>query len=70
MRDRNYGWTVEMQIKASRQNLCTLEVPVDYRRRIGRSHISGTFKGVVRAGTKIPYTIFKYAWEGGAAKGR
>ncbi|MGD8560913.1 MAG: hypothetical protein PVG03_00190 [Desulfarculaceae bacterium] len=70
MRDQNYGWTVEMQIKAARQNLRTLEVPVDYRRRIGQSHISGTFKGVVNAGIKILYTIFKYAWEGRTAKGR
>jgi len=61
MVDRNYGWTIEMQIKAARQNLRIVEVPVRYRIRIGRSKISGTIKGVILAGAKIIYTIFKYA---------
>lgn len=61
MADENYGWTVEMQIKAARQGLRYQEAPVDYRRRIGRSHISGTVKGVVLAGAKIIYTIARYA---------
>ncbi len=61
MTDRNYGWTVEMQIKAARQKLRIAEVPVRYRIRIGRSKISGTVKGTVLAGAKIIYTIFKYA---------
>ena len=53
MQDRNYGWTVEMQIKAARSGLATLEVPVSYRRRIGVSKVSGTVKGTVLAGSKI-----------------
>jgi len=61
MIDRNYGWTIEMQIKAARHNLRTAEVPVRYRIRIGRSKISGTVKGTILAGAKIIYTIFKYA---------
>lgn len=61
MIDRNYGWTIEMQIKAVRQNLRIVEVPVRYRIRIGRSKISGTVKGTILAGAKIIYTIFKYA---------
>ena len=60
MRDRNYGWTVEMQLKAAKQKLKTSEVPVSYRKRIGKSKVSGTFKGSVMAGYKIIFTIFKY----------
>jgi len=61
MIDRNYGWTIEMQIKAVRKKLRIVEVPVRYRIRIGRSKISGTVKGTILAGAKIIYTIFKYA---------
>jgi hypothetical protein len=60
MIDRDFGWTVEMQIKATRAGLRTLEVPVPYRRRIGRSKISGTLVGTVKAGWKILYVIGKY----------
>ncbi len=57
MSDTTYGWTVEMQIKAARMHLRCVEIPVDYRRRIGTSKISGTLKGSVLAGTKILSTI-------------
>lgn len=57
MRDPDYGWTVEMQIKAVRAGLRVREAPVSYRRRIGQSKVSGTVKGVVGAGTKILGTI-------------
>ncbi|HEX7078747.1 MAG TPA: glycosyltransferase family 2 protein [Candidatus Eisenbacteria bacterium] len=53
MRDPDFGWTVEMQVKAARARLRGVEVPVRYRRRIGRSKISGTLVGTVRAGSKI-----------------
>ncbi|MCS6990457.1 MAG: glycosyltransferase family 2 protein [Chitinophagales bacterium] len=62
MSDRNYGWTVEMQVKAAKLGLRCQEVPVSYRRRLGRSKVSGTLTGTVGAGYKIMYTIFKYAW--------
>lgn len=61
MKDRNYGWTIEMQIKAVRMDMSIREVPVSYRKRIGKSKISGTVKGSVMAGIKILSTIFKYA---------
>jgi hypothetical protein len=61
MRDRNFGWTVEMQLKAARHGLRVVEVPVDYRPRIGRSKVSGTLAGSVRAGTKIIGTILHHA---------
>ena len=60
MRDKNYGWTVEMQLKAAKCGLRCVEVPVRYRRRIGKSKVSGTFKGTIMAGYKILWTIFKY----------
>lgn len=60
MVDRNYGWTVEMQLKAARAHLVCAEVPVSYRKRVGVSKVSGTVKGSVMAGYKILYTIFKY----------
>ena len=60
MRDKTYGWTVEMQVKAAKQKLRCTEVPADYRRRIGKSKVSGTIKGTILAGYKILWTIFKY----------
>jgi rSAM/selenodomain-associated transferase 2/rSAM/selenodomain-associated transferase 1 len=58
MRDPDYGWTVEMQIRAAAEGLRVIEVPVSYGKRIGRSKVSGTFRGVLGAGTKILSTIF------------
>lgn len=60
MIDQNFGWTIEMQIKAHQKGLRYTEVPVNYRKRIGVSKVSGTVKGVFGAGYKIIFTIFKY----------
>jgi glycosyltransferase involved in cell wall biosynthesis len=62
MADPDFGWTVEMQIKAARRRLRIREVAVDYRPRIGQSKITGTLKGSARAGWKILYTIFRYGF--------
>ena len=59
MKDKTYGWTVEMQLKAAKLGLSCVEVPVKYRTRIGKSKVSGTVKGTILAGYKILYTIFK-----------
>lgn len=59
MSDPDFGWTVELQIKAARLGMRATEVPVSYRPRIGRSKISGTIVGSFRAGTKILYLIFR-----------
>lgn len=59
MQDRDYGWTVEMQVKAAKLKLNCTEVAVDYRKRIGVSKVSGTVKGTIMAGYKIITTIFK-----------
>ena len=64
MADQDFGWTVEMQIKATKAKLHTLEIPARYRRRIGHSKISGTVRGTISAGAKILYTIAKYGlWQ-------
>ena len=57
MRDLGYGWTIEMQIKALRHGLNIIEVPVDYRARIGESKISGTWLGSLGAAGKILSTV-------------
>jgi len=61
MQDRTFGWTVEMQLKIAKLSLRFVEIPVDYRVRVGTSKISGTVKGSLMAGYKILYTIFKYS---------
>lgn len=61
MQDRRYGWTVEMQIRALQLGGRVAEVPVRYRKRIGKSKISGTVTGVIKAGFWIVYTIAKYS---------
>ena len=61
MRDRTFGWTVEMQLKAALHGLRVREVPVDYRPRLGRSKVSGTLSGSVLAGAKILGTIARHA---------
>jgi hypothetical protein len=62
MRDRNFGWTVEMQLKAARRGLRHAEVPVSYRRRIGRSKISGTLRGTLLASYTIVRVLARHAW--------
>ncbi len=66
MQDTNYGWTIEMQIKAHRAGLRVLEIPVNYRNRIaGESKISGNFMGSLRAGWKILWTVAKHGLSAG-----
>jgi len=59
MKDKTFGWTVEMQVKAAKLKLKFTEIPVSYRKRIGVSKVSGTIKGTIMAGYKILLTIFK-----------
>lgn len=60
MEDPNYGWNVEMQLKAVRAGLRIVEVPVHNRERIGRSKVSGSFRGATRAGAKILWSCWRY----------
>lgn len=61
MQDRNFGWTVEMQIKALRAGVAYAEIPISYKRRVGVSKITGTIAGTFKAGYKILWTIARYA---------
>ncbi len=60
MTDKTYGWTIEMQIKAAKNKYKIIEVPVNYKQRIGVSKVSGTVKGTIMAGIKIIFAVFKY----------
>jgi glycosyltransferase involved in cell wall biosynthesis len=62
MADPDFGWTVEMQVKALRRGLSVAEVPVSYRRRTGVSKITGTVRGTVMAGYKILWTVLRHAF--------
>jgi glycosyltransferase involved in cell wall biosynthesis len=60
MREETYGWNLEMQVRAARAGLRILELPVDHRRRTGgKSKVSGTLIGTIRAGTRILFTLFR-----------
>ena len=59
MRDKTFGWTVEMQIKAAKKGLRCTEVPVSYRKRIGTSKVTGTITGSLMAAVKIIWMIFR-----------
>ena len=61
MEDKWYGWTVEMQIKAAAKKYKTIELPVSYRKRIGKSKVTGTIRGTAMASIIILGTIFRYA---------
>lgn len=60
MSDTNYGWNVEMQMKAVHHGLRIREIPVGYRPRIGVSKISGSVRGTIRAGAKIIWSVWRY----------
>ena len=60
MKDKDFGWTVEMQIKIAKQKVPFMEFPARYRKRVGNSKITGTLKGTILAGYKIIYTLIKY----------
>lgn len=70
MMDDNFGWTIEMQIKAARAGMRVLEIPAAYRKRIGQSKISGTVSGTIKAGTKILYTVARYGLHRGGGQKR
>jgi glycosyltransferase involved in cell wall biosynthesis len=62
MKDKTFGWTAEMQVKAVKMGLKYCEVPVSYRKRIGISKVTGSFTGTVKAGYKILWTICKHVF--------
>ena len=62
MEDVTYGWTLEMMIKSKKKHLRIAEVPVNYRKRLGKSKISGSFWASIKAATKMVYT-FRYIFK-------
>ncbi len=64
MREKTYGWNLEMQMRAARARLRILEVPVDHRRRAGgSSKVSGTVRGTFLAAGRIASTLVRVALE-------
>ncbi|HEX4040086.1 MAG TPA: glycosyltransferase family 2 protein [Xanthobacteraceae bacterium] len=64
MREMTYGWNLEMQMRAARSGFRILEVPVDYRRRLGgESKVAGSLRGSIKAGLKIISTFARVATE-------
>ena len=61
MEDKDFGWTVEMQVKAAKNKYKCIEVPVRYRKRVGRSKVSCTIRGTILAGYKILLTVLRYS---------
>jgi glycosyltransferase involved in cell wall biosynthesis len=57
-----YGWPIEMVVKAAKRGLRISEIPVNYRRRIGRSKVAGTVHGSLLAGYHLIATVLRYAW--------
>lgn len=71
MRDKAYGWTIEMQIKAIQRNLEVVEMPVDtYRRRFGKSKVGGTVRGVIGASAGILSMLVKLRWREAITRNR
>jgi len=70
MADPDYGWTVEMQARAALARWRTAEISVSYRRRVGTSKITGTFRGTWRAGSKILMTLFRLRFLGNGSGSR
>ncbi len=62
MRERTYGWPVEMIVKAAKRRYRIREVPVTHKRRIGKSKVAGTLMGSLRAAYAILLTTFRYAF--------
>jgi len=63
MEQMTYGWPVEMVVKAARRGLRIQSVPIRYRRRIGKSKVTGTLKGTLLASYYIFMVTMKYLWK-------
>ena len=71
LREETYGWPLEMQMRAARARVRTMEVPVDYRRRAGgHSKIAGTVRGSVLAATRILITFARLAIQKNSTKAK
>jgi glycosyltransferase involved in cell wall biosynthesis len=69
MRELTYGWNLEMQMRAARSRLRVLELPVDYRKRLGgESKVAGSLRGSLKAGFRIMATFLRVAFEPAGAR--
>jgi hypothetical protein len=62
LKDRNFGWTIEMRVRGAKCSIVSIERSVGYRQRIGISKISGILSGFVGAETKILFIIPRGIW--------
>ena len=70
MREKTYGWNLEMQMRAARAGLRITELPVPHRRRAGGvSKVSGNLRGTLKAGWRILAVFVRIAAEGGRRPG-
>jgi glycosyltransferase involved in cell wall biosynthesis len=60
MEQMTYGWPVEMVVKAARRDLRIQSVPINYRRRIGKSKVTGTIRGTILATYYMFFVPLKY----------
>lgn len=63
MEQMTYGWPVEMVVKAARKDLRIQSVPIRYRKRIGKSKVTGTLKGSVLAAYYMFFVPLKYLFK-------
>jgi len=63
MEQMTYGWPVEMVVKAARKGLRLQSVPIHYRKRIGRSKVTGTLKGAILATYYMFLVPLKYPFK-------
>ncbi len=61
MEQMTFGWPIEMLVKAARHGAGIVEVPVNYRKRIGTSKVSGTLKGVILTACYMLWIPLRYA---------
>lgn len=68
MQDRDFGWTVEMQIQSIRQGFVIVEIPINTCCSISRSKVSGTLSGTIGAAKKMIGIILSFAYQDFVAK--
>ena len=62
MEQMTYGWPVEMVVKAARMGLRVQSVPIYYRRRVGKSKVTGTVRGTILATYYMFLVPLKYLY--------
>jgi glycosyltransferase involved in cell wall biosynthesis len=64
MRERRYGWNLEMQMRVARAGLRVREIPVRHRNRAGgASKVAGSLRGTLKASWQLAATFVRIAAE-------